>query len=47
MRLILGPFCNAVELLLKGYDLNDQIEPLLERYVRIEDMPKKDRRKNK
>lgn len=33
---------NAVILLEKGYDLNDEVEPLLERYGNVKDVPLKD-----
>jgi hypothetical protein len=32
---------NAVELLLKGHDLTEQVEPLLEKYSKIENVPEK------
>ncbi len=32
---------NAVELLDKGYDLHEQVEPLLEKYGAVENVPNK------
>lgn len=32
---------NAVTLLEKGYDLTDEVEPLLERYGKVENVPEK------
>ena len=32
---------NAIELLSKGYDIYDQVEPLLEKYGTVEVVPKK------
>ena len=32
---------NAVELLEKGYSLNDEVEPLLEQYGDVESVPEK------
>lgn len=37
-----GQLHNAVQLLLKGYSLDDQVEPLLEKYGHAEDVPEKD-----
>jgi hypothetical protein len=33
---------NAVELLNKGYSLNDEVEPLLEKYGDVEQVPEKE-----
>lgn len=33
---------NAIGLLLKGYSVNEQVEPLLEKYGQVEDVPDKD-----
>jgi hypothetical protein len=33
---------NAIELLRKGYSLDDEIEPLLEQYSDVESVPEKD-----
>ncbi len=33
---------NAVVLLEKGYSINDEIEPLLERYGKVENVPDKE-----
>jgi len=33
---------NAVELLNKGYSLDDEVEPLLEQYGEVENVPDKD-----
>lgn len=35
---------NVVELFIKGYDLKDQVEPLLEKYGKVENVPGKKRR---
>ena len=32
---------NAIVLLDKGYDIYDEVEPLLEKYGKVEDVPKK------
>lgn len=32
---------NAIELLSKGYGLYEQVEPLLEKYDQVEDVPEK------
>ena len=34
-----GQLHNAVELLDKGYTLGEEIEPLLEKYGKVEDVP--------
>jgi len=33
---------NAVVLIEKGYDLNEQVEPLLEQYGPVENVPEKE-----
>jgi len=33
---------NAIELLVKGYELDDEVEPLLEKYGKVENVPDKD-----
>tara|TARA_R110000851_G_scaffold56073_3_gene131227 strand:- start:21741 stop:21944 length:204 start_codon:yes stop_codon:yes gene_type:complete len=41
MPLVQGQLNNAVVLLEKGYDLNDEVEPLLEEYGDVESVPVK------
>lgn len=39
--MIKGQLNNAVVLLEKGYDLEDEVEPLLEKFGSVEDVPEK------
>ena len=41
MPLVKGQLNNAVVLLEKGYDLEDEVEPLLEEYGDVESVPYK------
>lgn len=40
--LAMGQLNNAVELLEKGYGLYEEVEPLLEKYGSVDDVPEKD-----
>ena len=42
MRLAKEQLHNAVELIGKGYDLQDEVEPLLEEYGTVENVPSKE-----
>ena len=42
MPLVKEQLNNAVELLDKGYDTWDEVEPLLEKYGSVENVPEKD-----
>ena len=42
MPLVKEQLNNAVELLDKGYSLLDEVEPLLEKYGSVENVPEKD-----
>ena len=42
LPLVKGQLNNAVVLLNKGYSLEDLVEPLLEKYGTVEDVPDKD-----
>ena len=41
LPLVKGQLNNAVVLLEKGYDLEDEVEPLLEKYGNVDDVPEK------
>ncbi len=42
LPLVKGQLNNAVVLLEKGYDLEDEVEPLLDEYGSVEDVPEKE-----
>lgn len=41
LPLVQAQLDNAVGLLCKGYDLDDEVEPLLDQYVSVENVPQK------
>ncbi len=41
LPLVEGQLHNAVALLERGYDIEEQIEPLLEKYEKVENVPQK------